>query len=558
MNGLVAAGLASCVRTIAGAAPEIRMKVFANQMVEAAGFVRMGYVDKSVVVDRLYDAALSHGLVAEHGVDEIQKVIADAFLVPPATAKIDSLHADKRCPPALADHANVGSSHDGDDHDDEIARPPQFSDEHIAQRFSETHSNLRYVAALGRWFVWDGVRWRIDETLQARDLVRRTCREVAAECKQQKVAKAIASARTVGGVERLAQSDRRQAATVEQFDCDPFLLNTPAGIWDLRAGEIWPHAADAYLTKVTSVAPDFEMATATWDAFLRRAMDGDDETISYLKRVAGYALTGSTQEHALFFCYGVGANGKSTFLNAITAAAGDYHRIAPIETFTSSSQDRHPTDLAGLRGARIVSSVETEEGRRWAESRIKSLTGGDKISARFMRQDFFEYTPQFKLIIAGNHKPGLRSVDEAIRRRFNLIPFSVTIPPAERDPELGDKIAQELPGILAWMIRGCAEWLDVGLAAPARVTAATAAYLDAEDAIAAWLDERAEREANSFSKTADLFASWSSWADKAGEYVGSAKRFAQALETRGFAPHRHRQLGRGFLGIRLLDSELAG
>jgi putative DNA primase/helicase len=195
----------------------------------------------------------------------------------------------------------------------------------------------------------------------------------------------------------------------------------------------------------------------------------------------------------MFFLYGTGANGKSTFLNAITSAMGDYHRTAPIETFTSSPTDRHPTDLAGLRGARLVTAIETEQGRRWAESRIRTLTGGDPISARFMRQDFFEYMPQFKLVFAGNHKPGLRSVDEAIRRRFNLIPFTVTIPPRERDKKLGDKLQCELPGILAWILEGTAAWRRFGLCPPRVVTEATAAYLEAEDALAAWIEDCCER-----------------------------------------------------------------
>ena len=173
---------------------------------------------------------------------------------------------------------------------------------------------------------------------------------------------------------------------------------------------------------------------------------------------------------------------------------GDYHRAAPIETFTASTNERHPTDLAGLRGARLVTAVETEEGRRWAESKIKVLTGGDKIAARFMRQDFFEFMPQFKLLIAGNHKLGLRSVDEAVRRRFNLIPFTVTIPPGERDQALSDKLKAELPGVLAWMIDGCLDWRTEWLSPPVAVTAATAAYLDAEDAIAAWMDECCQRD----------------------------------------------------------------
>ena len=428
------------------------------------------------------------------------------------------------------------------------ARPPEFADDALALLFAERHKDsLRYVAALGRWLMFDGVRWRFDETLAARDLARKICREASSRCNK-KMAKTIASAKTVAAVERLAQSDRRIAATVEQFDADPWLLNTPAGIVDLRSGDVRRHDARAYLTKITGVAPDDACPTPAWCAFLERIM-GDD-VIEYLRRVAGYSLTGSTQEHALFFCYGLGANGKTTFLNAITGCAGDYHRAAPIETFTASSHDQHPTDLAGLRGARLVTAIETEEGRRWAESRIKSLTGGDKIAARFMRQDFFEYTPQFKLIIAGNHKPGLRSVDEAIRRRFNLIPFGVTIPPDERDQQIGDKLKAEWPGILAWMIDGCIAWQQDGLRTPEAVLAATAAYLNAEDAIAAWLEEAGERDLNAWEKSNDLFASWVAWATKAGEYIGTQKRFSQNLETRGLTFER-RGYGRGFRGLRL-------
>ena len=252
----------------------------------------------------------------------------------------------------------------------------------------------------------------------------------------------------------------------------------------------------------------------------------------------------------MFFIYGLGANGKTTFLNALIKAAGDYHMTAPIETFTASNHDRHPTELAALQGARIVTAVETEEGRRWAESRIKALTGGDRISARFMRQDFFEYTPQFKLIVAGNHKPGLRSVDEAIRRRFNLIPFTVTIPPEERDEALPEKLKAELPGILAWMIDGCADWLEHGLAPPQIVTEATAAYLESEDAIAAWIEECGERDPQRWEKSSDLFASWSGWAAKTGEHVGSQRRFAQNIETRGLSFQR-RMNSRGYVGLRL-------
>src|SRR4030095_9190084 len=193
---------------------------------------------------------------------------------------------------------------------------------------------------------------------------------------------------------------------------------------------------------------------------------------------------GITREHAWFFLYGTGANGKSVFVNTIAALMGDYAKTAPIETFTETNSEHHPTDLAGLQGARLVSAVETEEDRRWAENKIKRLTGGDPISARFMRQDFFEYVPQFKLVVAGNHKPGLRSVDEATRRLLNLLPFTVTIPEAERDRELHEKLRTEWPGILGWAIEGCLNWQREGLNPPAIVSEATDDYLATEDLLA--------------------------------------------------------------------------
>jgi putative DNA primase/helicase len=431
-------------------------------------------------------------------------------------------------------------------------RPFTFTDDGLALRFAENHAgNLRYVAAWGRWLSFDGMCWRYDNTLLAFDRARKICRKAAAECNDPKTASILLSGKTIAAVERLAKADRRLAATAEQWDADPWLLNTPTGRVDLRTGESRPHRPGDYMTKLTGVAPDASSSPTTWLQFLDRVTRSDTALIAFIQRMAGYALTGLTQEHALFFCYGTGANGKTTLINAITSCAGDYHRTAPIETFTDSRNERHPTDLAGLRGARLVTAVETEEGRRWAESKIKTLTGGDRVAARFMRQDFFEFTPQFKLVIAGNHKPGLRSVDEAIRRRFFLVPFTVTIPSQERDQKLSAKLKAEWPAILSWMIQGCLEWQQRGLDPPESVQAATAAYLEAEDAIAAWIDECCILEPEAWASSTTLFASWTAWATKAGEYVGSQKRFGDALASRGFAPHRFNS-GRGFDGLRLV------
>jgi putative DNA primase/helicase len=419
---------------------------------------------------------------------------------------------------------------------------PAFSDEALALRFADRHAKaLRHVWAWGRWLYWTGTHWQIDRTLHAFDLVRALCREAAAECNNEKLARALASAKTVAAVERLAKSDDRLSAKTDQWDLDPWLLNTPDSTIDLRTGKTRPHYPEDHITKVSAVAPSGDCPM--WLAFLERVTGGDHELETFLQRMFGYALTGDTSAQALFFLFGTGANGKSVCIDTVSGIMGDYHRTAPIETFTASHSDRHPTDLAGLRGARLVTAVETEEGRRWAEARIKALTGGDKIAARFMRQDFFEFTPQFKLVIAGNHKPSLRSVNEAIRRRFHLVPFTVTIPAEERDPNLRDKLKVEWPGILRWLVDGCLAWQREGLSPPAAVLNATSAYLEAEDVLAAWVEEHCIRDATAWTSSNKLFASWKSFAEQAGEFVGSAKSFAQKLRNEGFSRSGRRRRG---------------
>ena len=431
---------------------------------------------------------------------------------------------------------------------------PAFSDDALALDFAALHAELlRYVAAWGAWMRYEGGCWRQESTRFAFDQARRVCRWAASSTTDHRLATSLTSAKTVAAVERMAQSDRRLAATVEQWDVDPMLLNTPGGVVHLKTGFMRPHDPADCLTRITSVAPDRNSTAPTWAAFLRRVTGDDAELIGYLRRLCGYMLTGRTDEQVLAFAYGTGANGKSVFIGTLAGILGDYARSAPIETFTESSGERHPTELAMLRGARLVSAIETEQGRRWAESRIKALTGGDKVAARFMRQDFFEYVPQFKLLIAGNHKPSLRSVDEAIRRRLHLIPFAITIPPAERDPSLAAKLQAEWPAILAWMIEGCLEWQRDGLKVPHAVQAATAQYIEAEDAFGMWLGECVTRRDTAYETTADLFASWKAWADRAGEHPGSLKRFSQTMLNRGIEAKRQAGTGRaGFQGARLV------
>jgi len=359
----------------------------------------------------------------------------------------------------------------------------------------------------------------------------------------------LSTANTVAAVERLARSDQRLAATVDQWDRDPWLLNTPAGTVELKTGSIREHRRTDYITRLATSSPGGDCSR--WRTFIDQITGQNCELASFIQRMLGYALTGSTQEQSLFFLYGTGANGKSVLLNTVSGILADYHTTAPIETFTASATDRHPTELAGLRGARLVTAIETEEGRRWAEAKIKSLTGGDPISARFMRQDFFTFTPQFKLIIAGNHKPSLRTVDEAIRRRFHLVPFTVTIPPAKRDPDLPNKLKAEWPGILRWMIDGCLAWQGEGLNPPTTVRKATAAYLEAEDAIAAWTGDCCVHDPNRWERSTALFGSWSAWATRNGESIGSLKAFSQKLEDRPGLTKQASNTGKGFYGLRI-------
>jgi len=238
------------------------------------------------------------------------------------------------------------------------------------------------------------------------------------------------------------------------------------------------------------------------------------------------------------------------FLSTLVNILGDYACTAAMDTFTASGNDRHPTDLAMLKGARLVSVSETEEGRAWAESRIKQLTGGDKISARFMRQDFFEYLPQFKLLIVGNHKPILRNVDDAARRRFNIIPFIHK--PATPDRELEQKLRAEYPAILRWMIEGCLDWQRHGLIKPKVVRQATQAYFDDQDLFGQWIEECCVTGGSEWEATAKLYASWKTYADLNGVRPGSIKSFSANMVKREFIPDRKWLDGKAqrlFLGL---------
>jgi P4 family phage/plasmid primase-like protien len=426
----------------------------------------------------------------------------------------------------------------------EIA-PAAFSEDYLADAFSrKLGEDWRFVSAWGQWYQWTGRVWRRDDTRAVFDQIRGICREAARRASE--IKSRLSKASTTSAVEWLARGDRRHAAAPDTWDNDPWLLNTPRGIVSLRDGRLGPHYRGAYMTKSAAASPQGDCPT--WRQFLDTITGGDASLQAYLQRVAGYCLTGDIREHALFFAHGTGANGKSVFVNTLTEILGDYAQTAGMDMFMDSRNDRHPTELADLRGARLIVANETEQGRRWAESRIKSLTGGDRIRARFMRQDFFEYSPQFKLMVVGNHRPSIRNLDEAMRRRLQLIPFAVTIPKEKRDQRLPQRLLDERDGILAWALEGCLLWQAEGLSPPDCVRAATDEYFEAEDAVARWLEDNCELGDKLESSSADLFADWSRWCSANGESEGTQKRLTETLKGRGFAPTRTR-LARGFRGV---------
>ncbi len=435
--------------------------------------------------------------------------------------------------------------------------PPGVSDDDLALRFTERHvSELRYVPAWDRWLIWDGCRWAHDEKKRVLDLARELCRDVLDEqldrekfltdVQTKALRNRLGSAATVYALTRLAGSDPRHAVAVRQLDADPWSLNTPGGILDLRTGTLRPHDPAALHTRVTGATPGGDCPI--FRRILERVQP-DPAVRAYLQRLAGYGLTGSSRDHVLSFWHGGGRNGKGTVAHAIRRALGDYGLEIPAETLMESHHDRHLTEIAVLHGARLVVGSEIDSGRRWNESRLKRLTGGDPISARYIGKDLFEFEPTHTLVIVGNAKPGLRAVDEAIRARLHLVPFEVTIPLLERDTTLAEQLAAEYGGILAWALVGCLDWQASGLAPPQSIQAATAAYLVGEDMLQAWIEECCERRGQL--TLAAAHRSYRQWCERSGAIVLGRNQFGDQLEAHGFQRGSDRTRAVVFAGLSL-------
>jgi P4 family phage/plasmid primase-like protien len=421
-----------------------------------------------------------------------------------------------------------------------------------SERFVAQHGEyVRYCYPWRTWLVWTGVRWERDEAGWVHRLAKETVRSIYSEASEEENE---ARRKELAKHARVSESERRIRALVElakseaptspdELDADPWLLNVLNGTINLRTGKLREHRREDLITKIAPVEYDPDATTQPWEAFLERVLPSE-ELRAFVQRAVGYSATGDTSEQCMFIHHGPGANGKSTFQEALSAAMGEYAMRTPTETLLVKRSGGVPNDVARLKGARFVTASETEEGRRLAESLVKDLTGQDTISARFMRAEWFDFKPTHALHLSTNHKPEIRGTDIAIWRRIRLIPWAVTIPPAEQDRKLAEKLREELPGILTWIVRGCSAWQREGLEAPEEVRQATKAYRAEMDVLAGFLADCCLRSKDKEAFAGELWGAWKRWCEEAGEQAGSQKRFGGQLAERGFLNDRDSKTGR--------------
>lgn len=447
----------------------------------------------------------------------------------------------------------------------EIYNPYKNTDMGNAERFHElASSDVKFVEELG-WLLWNGKFWEVNP-LGVKELYKNTVidqiyRELAEKASQHnsdavkelnKWAKRSESDSQITSALRCASSMSGIRAKIEDFDKNLKLLNVENGTVDLTTGELKRHDRKDLITKLAPVVHDADAKAPVWLNFLDRIFENDQEQIAFVHRALGYSITGGTEGDCWFILHGVGANGKSVLLNNVLAMMGSYAGQAAPDLLMQprGGSDRHPTELADLMARRFVVCQESEEGRRLAEASVKRMTTSDRIKARYMCKDFFEFDPTHKLWLATNHVPVIRDTTESTWRRIRMISFNVVIPPEERDPNLLQKLRAEWPGILNWLVAGCLEYQKVGLRPPPKVLAATAEYRQSQDVFAAFLSERCYEDAKALTSRKQLYCSYQRWCEEVGEYCKSEKLFSQALIEREYKK-QHRNTGQHYWGIGL-------
>jgi len=463
-------------------------------------------------------------LAMKEGEAMLRQAIGDAVVWQPATK------------------AEAKSNHD-DDARLSIRSKEGQTDIANARRLVRMHGDkLRYCHSWRKWLVWDGVRWSIDDAGRAVQLAKSVADSIWQEALHAagaddalRFAAQSAMERPLHAMLSLAESEPGIPIQPHELDRDPWLLNVLNGTIELQTGQLRPHAREDLLTKLAPIGFDAAADFETWDRFLARIFADDAELIGYVRRLAGYWLTGTIREQVLPIFWGVGANGKTTFLNAVMDVLGsDYSMKAASDFLMTKRSDSHPTDKADLFAKRLVVASETEENRRLAESLVKELTGGEKVRARRMREDFWEFSPTHKLVLCTNHKPIIKGTDHAIWRRLRLVPFSVVIPDDQQDKTLPDKLKAEAAGILNWLLAGCLEWQQHGEQPPKAVSTATQSYRLSQDVLQLFLDECCVESDGIRAKASDLYDAYKAWCEHSGEHPETQRQFGEAMTDHGF------------------------
>jgi putative DNA primase/helicase len=428
-----------------------------------------------------------------------------------------------------------------------------------AERFANEHNALvRYVSPWKKWLYYDGKRWNPTASEKVRQLAHQTSKQfynLAAKEVEPRRAKELAdwgnvSCRSTSISAMLKEASALLAIDPSQLDADPWLFNCDNVTIDLRTQTPRPHRKEDFITKISHVTYDPKATAPIFGKVLSTALP--QTSIDFIQRFFGYCMTGSTKEQVVHIWVGCGANSKSTLHSPIQNALGDYAKTTRPETLMVKRGDTIPSDLAKLKGARLVTAAEAEDGHKLAESAIKQWTGGDKVQARVMYGDWFEFTPEFKILLCTNHKPIISGVDHAIWRRIRLIPFTVTIPDAEQDKDLPEKLNRELSGVLNWILTGLKKWLADGLGYPEEVREATANYQAEQSVINVFLECNCITLPDETVEADKLFKAFDNWRSNEGQPKITQTKFGTLLGQLGYKKGRLPGSGRiTYVGIGL-------
>lgn len=433
--------------------------------------------------------------------------------------------------------------------------------ERLVDQFGD---RLLYSFVWSSWLVWDGKRWKKDESGQVMTWAKEVARNILLEAHAEdndvlrraliKWSKETEKAAQLEAMISLARS--AVPVGIDQFDTDIWLLNVRNGTVDLRTGELSEHRRSDFITKIVDLDYDPSAACPLWESVLERVLP-DESVRQFFQRAAGYSATGSARERKLIIPHGPGRNGKGVTLETLLQVLGEYAGRTPAETFMARREGSIPNNIAALRGVRFVFSSETNEGHRLAEAVVKDLTGGESISARFMRGEWFTFPPTFTPWLATNHRPVIRGSDPAIWDRIALVPFNVRIPDDEQDPDLLEKLEDEYPGILAWIINGAVEWHKHGLKVPDAVRMATDSYQAEMDILGLFVNECCVEdpdERTGWVTSTSLYEAYMKWCKDSGEKELPKRTLGLRLAERGYVSAKvGSQRGRGWIGLRLLS-----